>query len=122
MNVILDTKDEDINITDLNITDKAQARIAALIAAKEQEALNFRVRVDGGGCNGFQYIFDFDQEIKNDDIIFEKGGIKVLVDEISLELLKGSELDYIEDLMGSYFTVKNPNASSSCGCGTSFSV
>lgn len=117
MNDILDTKGEDINITD-----KARARIAALISEKKITAPNFRVRVDGGGCNGFQYIFDFDEDIKNDDIIFEKDGVKILIDETSLTLLKGSELDYIEDLMGSYFTVRNPNASSSCGCGTSFSI
>lgn len=117
MNEILDTKDEDIQITA-----SAAARIAALLSDKSDDKLKFRVRVDGGGCNGFQYIFDFDDDIQQDDITFQKDGIEVLIDEISLGLLKGSELDYVEDLMGSYFTVRNPNAATSCGCGTSFSV
>jgi len=106
----------------MEITDSAAKRIAAILADKSDPDLNFRVRVDGGGCNGFQYIFDFDTSINDDDTAIEKNGINVLIDEVSMELLKGSELDYIEELAGSYFRVNNPNASSSCGCGTSFSV
>ena len=117
METITETKDGDITITN-----SAAERIAALIAAQNDDGQHFRVRVDGGGCNGFQYIFDLDNTVQDDDLRFEKNGITVLIDEMSLNFLKGSALDYVEDLMGSYFTVKNPNASSSCGCGTSFSV
>jgi iron-sulfur cluster insertion protein len=106
----------------LKITDNAAKRIAAMIAKEQAEDLMLRVSVDGGGCNGFQYIFDLDATRNDDDQIFEKNGIRVVSDEASLSLLAGSELDFIEDLVGSYFAVKNPNATSSCGCGTSFSA
>jgi Iron-sulfur cluster assembly accessory protein len=81
-----------------------------------------RVSVTGGGCSGFQYVFDFDQTINDDDHVFEKKDIIVLVDDTSLDLLDGAELNFKEDLVGSYFQVENPNAESGCGCGTSFSI
>ncbi len=109
--------------TGIIISDSAARRISALI---EQEAqgrdLKFRVTVSGGGCSGFQYGFDFDETIADDDVIFEHGSVKVLVDEISLQFLGGAVLDYKEELIGSYFALENPNASSTCGCGTSFSI
>lgn len=82
----------------------------------------FRVSVSGGGCSGFQYQFSFDGEPASDDVVFEADGVRVVVDEVSLELVKGSELSYVEDLVGSFFKMSNPNAKSSCGCGTSFSI
>jgi len=82
----------------------------------------FRVAVLGGGCSGFQYDFSIDQSRSDDDIVFHAHGVEVVVDDMSLELIDNAELDYVQDLMGSYFAVTNPNATASCGCGTSFSV
>jgi iron-sulfur cluster insertion protein len=103
------------------VTERAAARIAE-IAAAEGNHLALRVSVLAGGCSGFQYKFELDKEVQPDDLIIEKANAKVLVDPSSLDLLAGSELDFTEALMGSYFAVKNPNAKSSCGCGTSFSI
>ncbi len=107
----------------IGISDSAARRIGALI---EQESngrdLKFRVTVSGGGCSGFQYGFDFDETINDDDVIFEHGSVKVLVDEVSLQFLGGAVLNYKEELIGSFFALENPNASSTCGCGTSFSI
>ena len=80
------------------------------------------VAVLGGGCSGFQYNFSFEEQSNDDDLLIERNGARVVVDSTSLELLKGSELDYVEEMVGSAFQVKNPNATSSCGCGNSFSV
>ena len=88
-----------------------------------RSALNMlRVSVEGGGCSGFQYRFDLVAERDADDLVIEKGGARVLIDPVSLGLLSGSEIDFVEDLMGAAFKVKNPNATASCGCGTSFAV
>ena len=103
----------------IQISDSAAARIAHLSGAENGRA--FRVSVDGGGCSGFKYNFDF-SDIAGDDIIFEKNGAKVVTDPTSLEFLNGSMVDYIEQLDGAYFAMKNPNAKSSCGCGSSFAV
>ena len=81
-----------------------------------------RITVDGGGCQGFEYIFKPDTEKNSNDHVFEKNGAIVITDEISLPFLEGSEIDYVDDLIGAHFKVNNPNANSSCGCGTSFSV
>jgi iron-sulfur cluster insertion protein len=102
------------------VTDRAARRIAEITAAEGRGAL--RVAVLAGGCNGFQYRFELDDATQEDDVVIERGGAKVLIDPVSLDLLAGAELDYAEELMGSYFAVKNPNAKSACGCGTSFSV
>lgn len=106
--------------TPFRLTDRAAARISEITVAQAAAAL--RVEVLAGGCNGFQYRFDLDQAPAEDDIIIEQGAAKVFIDPASLELLAGSELDYTDALMGAHFAVKNPNAASSCGCGTSFSV
>ena len=82
----------------------------------------FRIAVNGGGCSGFQYEFSFDGARADDDVLIERDGARVLIDQASLEFLGGSEVDFVEGLMGSQFEIKNPNAKSSCGCGTSFSV
>lgn len=101
------------------ISDAAATRIAEIVGA-DQAAL--RVAVLAGGCSGFQYRFELDHKIAPDDVVIEKEGARVLVDPVSLDLLAGAELDFKEALMGSYFSVRNPNATSSCGCGTSFSI
>ncbi|MFC4351290.1 iron-sulfur cluster insertion protein ErpA [Fodinicurvata halophila] len=106
----------------LSLSDNAARRIKTLAQAEETPDMMLRVTVSGGGCSGFQYSFAFDDTINDDDQVFEKAGARVVVDSISLELLGGSEVDFIEDLIGSYFSIRNPNASSSCGCGTSFSI
>ena len=108
---------------EIAISASAARRIAALIAAEGGgDQLRLRVAVSGGGCSGFQYGFTLDNERHDDDRVFERDGAAVLIDEVSLELLKGSQIDYVEGLIGSYFAVKNPNANSTCGCGTSFSL
>ncbi|HYB10959.1 MAG TPA: iron-sulfur cluster insertion protein ErpA [Alphaproteobacteria bacterium] len=106
----------------LLISESAERRIAALLAAENGVGLSMRVTVSGGGCAGFQYGFSFDDTRNPDDRIFERGQARVVIDEVSLEFLKGAEVDFVEDLVGSYFKVNNPNAASSCGCGTSFSI
>ncbi len=106
----------------ISISDNAAKRISALVAAEEKTGMRLRVSVSGGGCSGFQYGFSLDDQQKDDDLLFEKNAVEVVIDEMSLEYLKGSELDYVEDLIGSYFAMKNPNASSTCGCGSSFAI
>lgn len=107
---------------ELTLSDAAVARLSKLIQAEGDERLMLRVTVSGGGCSGFQYGFDFETEIGEDDLIFERNGVRVVTDTVSMDLLAGSELDFVDDLVGAYFRVNNPNASSSCGCGTSFAV
>ena len=106
----------------LDITDRAVRRIAELLAQPQHEGLTLRLAVNGGGCSGFAYGFSFDNQINSDDVVIEKGGVKVLVDEVSLDYLRGAQIDYVNEMIGAAFTVSNPNASSSCGCGNSFSV
>jgi iron-sulfur cluster insertion protein len=106
----------------LTMTDRAAKRIAKLLAQPEYMGMTMRLAVQGGGCSGFAYGFSFDDEVRADDIVIEKGDVKVLVDEVSLDYLRGSEIDYTDEMIGATFTVRNPNAASSCGCGNSFSV
>ena len=103
------------------LTESAAARITAMLT-DEPDGSFFRVAVLGGGCSGFQYDFSIDSKRQTDDCIFTSHGVEVVIDEMSLELVDTAELDYKQDLMGSYFAVNNPNATASCGCGTSFSV
>ena len=110
------------NEAGLGVTESAAKRIIQLIEAEGDPTLMLRVAVSGGGCSGFQYGFSFDDSVNVDDLTFERDGAKIVVDETSLQLLAGSQIDFIEDLMGAYFQVNNPNASSSCGCGSSFSI
>ena len=105
----------------MSLTDSAARRIAVLLAKPEYAGMNLRLAVSGGGCSGFSYAFSFDAEVTADDHVFARDGVKLVVDDCSLDLLAGAELDYAEGLMGSHFAVRNPNAASSCGCGTSFS-
>jgi len=104
------------------ITDSAARRIAALRQQEEAEGAFLRIAVSGGGCSGFQYGLSFDDRKNPDDVAFEKDGVTVVVDDVSLDLLKGAEVDFVEDMMGASFQIKNPNAASSCGCGNSFSI
>ncbi len=103
------------------LTERAAARIAEISAADGRQAA-LRVAVLAGGCSGFQYRFELDTARQDDDLLIERAGAKVVVDPASLDLLAGAELDYTDELMGSHFAVRNPNAKSACGCGTSFSV
>ena len=106
----------------LVLTDSAARRIAELAAAEDQQGLMLRIAVTGGGCSGFQYNFAFDDSRNDDDLVIEKMGATVLVDSVSLGFLAGAEVDFVEDMMGASFQVRNPNATSSCGCGSSFAV
>ena len=104
------------------VTENAARRIAVLRTQEQAENAFLRIAVSGGGCSGFQYGFTFDDQRNEDDFVFERDGIVVVVDDVSLGLLNGAELDFVEDLMGASFQVRNPNAASSCGCGNSFSI
>ncbi|HUB49992.1 MAG TPA: iron-sulfur cluster insertion protein ErpA [Acetobacteraceae bacterium] len=103
------------------VSERAAARIAEIVAAEGRSAA-LRVAVLAGGCSGFQYRFELDPSQQDDDLVIEHSGARVLVDPVSLDLLSGAELDFTDELMGSHFSVRNPNAKSACGCGTSFSV
>jgi len=100
----------------------AVAKLKALIEEEENNRLMLRVYVTGGGCSGFQYGFTFDEELQEDDTIVERDDVKMIVDPMSFQYLVGSEVSYYEGLEGSKFTVQNPNATSTCGCGASFSI
>ncbi len=104
-----------------SVSDRAAERVAEIVAAQARPAA-LRVAVLAGGCSGFQYKFELDETPQPDDLVVEQGRARVLVDPASMDLLEGSVLDYTDALMGAHFTIKNPNATSACGCGTSFSV
>jgi len=103
-------------------TDAAAARVRELIEVEENPELNLRVYVSGGGCSGFQYGFSFDEGQEDGDMVVENGGVRLVVDPMSFQYLMGAEIDYKEDLQGARFTIKNPNATTTCGCGSSFAV
>jgi iron-sulfur cluster assembly accessory protein len=103
------------------VTQKAASRILAVMATEPPGSM-LRVSVAGGGCSGFQYVFDVDREKAPGDIVIERDGATVLIDETSLDLLAGSTIDFVDDLIGQSFKITNPNATSSCGCGTSFAL
>ena len=106
----------------ITVTENAARRIAVLKAQEAAAGAFLRIAVSGGGCSGFQYGLSFDDQKNPDDREFERDGVAVVVDDTSLDLLNGAEIDFVEDLMGASFQIKNPNAASSCGCGNSFSV
>lgn len=106
----------------IGFTESAANKVKALVEEEKNPNLKLRVSVNGGGCSGFQYAFAFDENINDDDTVVEKNGASVLVDVTSMQYLNGSEVDYLEGLEGARFVVNNPNAKSSCGCGSSFSV
>jgi len=106
----------------IKVSDAVVSKVSGMLAEEGDPNLKLRIFVTGGGCSGFQYGFAFDEESKADDTCVEAGAIKVLVDSSSLQFMMGAEIDYEESLEGSRFVIRNPNASSTCGCGSSFSV
>ncbi|MBZ2189454.1 iron-sulfur cluster insertion protein ErpA [Alcanivorax sp. JB21] len=112
----------DATQTSISLTDRAAAKVRALREEEGNQALKLRVYITGGGCSGFSYGFTFDEDTREDDTIVDNGDVALLVDAMSIQYLAGSEVDYDQGLMGSRFVVQNPNATSTCGCGSSFSV
>jgi iron-sulfur cluster insertion protein len=106
----------------LLFTDNAANKVKALIVEEGNAELKLRVFVSGGGCSGFQYGFTFEEKPNEDDTVLEKNGVQLLIDPMSYQYLVGSEIDYKEDLEGAQFVIKNPNATTTCGCGSSFSA
>ena len=105
----------------VTVTERAARKIAAILRSEPQGAM-LRVSVEGGGCSGFQYKFDVEREKAEDDLVIARNDATVLIDPVSVGFLAGSEIDYVDDLIGASFKINNPNAKSSCGCGTSFSL
>ncbi|MGB0695928.1 MAG: iron-sulfur cluster insertion protein ErpA [Rhodospirillaceae bacterium] len=106
----------------VSISESAAGRIRQLMDLEGDANLMLRVQVSGGGCSGFQYGFDLDTSTTEEDILFTEHGVTVVIDDVSLDLLRGSIIDYTEDLMAAAFSIRNPNATATCGCGTSFSM
>jgi len=106
----------------IEITDSALAKIADIIAEENNPDIKLRTFVKGGGCSGFSYGFTLDEEQNEDDFVIDKPGVVVLIDSMSMQYLQGASIDYKEEIMGSQFVIVNPNAQSTCGCGSSFSV
>ena len=104
------------------LTESAAAKVKDLLAEENNPALKLRVFVQGGGCSGFQYGFTFDEDVNDDDTTVERDGVSLLVDPMSFQYLVGAEIDYKEDIEGAQFVIRNPNATTTCGCGSSFSV
>jgi len=106
----------------LLFTDQAALKVKQLIEEEKNDALMLRIYIQGGGCSGFQYGFTFDETLQEDDTVVENQGVKLLIDPMSYQYLLGAEIDYSESLEGSQFVIRNPNAVTTCGCGSSFSV
>ena len=106
----------------LAITESAANKVKQLIEEENNQELKLRVYVSGGGCSGFQYGFTFDEVVNDGDTAIEKDGVSFLVDPMSFQYLVGAEIDYVDDLQGARFIIRNPNATTTCGCGSSFSV
>lgn len=104
------------------VTSSLARRVREMQAARGDDGLMLRVLVNGGGCKGFEYGFDLTGTLEDGDAVFEKDGVKVVIDDVSLDLLAGSEIDFEDGLIGASFRIRNPNATSTCGCGTSFST
>ena len=112
----------DDDATAITLTERAARRIAELVEQEKVPNGKLRVAVSGGGCSGFAYGFSFDDKVEDGDLVVAREGARVVIDSVSLMYLTGSEIDYVNELAGSYFTVRNPNAIASCGCGNSFAV
>ena len=106
----------------INVSTEAASKITELLAEESKEGSGLRVFVQGGGCSGFQYGFTFDEIVNDDDTAMAKNGVTLLIDAMSLQYLAGAEIDYKDDLQGAQFVIKNPNATTTCGCGSSFSA
>jgi iron-sulfur cluster insertion protein len=124
MNAVADVQEsQDTNtLSPIVFTDSAADKVAQLIEEEGNPDLKLRVFVQGGGCSGFQYGFTFDEIVNEDDTTMEKNGVQLLIDSMSYQYLVGAEIDYKDDLEGAQFVIKNPNATSTCGCGSSFSA
>jgi iron-sulfur cluster insertion protein len=107
---------------DLTFTDAAAKKVKSLIEEEKNPNLKLRLYISGGGCSGFQYGFSFDENLTEGDITVENGDVTLVIDPMSIQYLMGSEVDYVDSLEGSQFVVRNPNATTTCGCGSSFSV
>jgi iron-sulfur cluster insertion protein len=112
----------DGNFAGIAFTDAAARKVQQLILEEGNPELKLRVYISGGGCSGFQYGFSFDEERAEDDIAIDNDGVTLLVDPLSIQYLMGAEVDYAESLQGAQFVIRNPNASTTCGCGSSFSI
>ena len=110
------------NVATLEFSDQAAAKVRAMVSDEGDSNMLLRVYIEGGGCSGFQYGFEFDSEVEEDDMIVENGDVKLVVDPLSIQYLAGGIVDFVDDLQGSRFVIDNPNARSTCGCGASFSV
>ncbi|MGD9847428.1 MAG: iron-sulfur cluster insertion protein ErpA [Variibacter sp.] len=108
-------------MSDIQVSERAAKRIGEILSG-EPDGTMLRVSVEGGGCSGFQYKFDMERERADDDVVIEREGATVLVDSVSAPYLAGAEIDFVDDLLGAAFKINNPNATASCGCGTSFSI
>ena len=106
----------------IQMSEKAVEKVKELLHSEKKEGFGLRVAVQGGGCSGFQYGFTFDEAVNEDDTQMQKNGVTLLIDAMSLQYLAGAEIDYKEDLQGAQFVIKNPNATTTCGCGSSFSA
>lgn len=114
------SEEESVMPDPITFTESAAGKVKALIAEEGNQNLMLRVSVNGGGCSGFQYAFSFDEEIKEGDTTVEKSSVKLLVDPISFQYLVGATVDFIDSLTGAQFVINNPNATTTCGCGSSF--
>lgn len=108
-------------MTSISVSDSAAKRISEILST-EPDKNGLRIAVEGGGCSGFQYIFELESASTDDDLVIEKNGVKVFIDSVSVPYMEGSVIDFVDDLIGASFQVKNPNAVAACGCGTSFSI
>ena len=106
----------------ITMSERAARRILEIMTEEQNAGMMLRVAVGGGGCSGFQYSFTFDDARNDDDRMIERDDARIVVDEISWDFLSGAEIDFVEELIGAYFTIRNPNATSTCGCGTSFAM
>ena len=106
----------------ITMSERAARRILEIMTEEQNAGMMLRVAVGGGGCSGFQYSFTFDDARNDDDRMIERDAARIVVDEISWDFLSGAEIDFVEELIGAYFTIRNPNATSTCGCGTSFAM
>jgi iron-sulfur cluster insertion protein len=120
MNTLTQTADLQAPPSPLVFTDAAAAKVKELLAEEGNPELKLRVFVQGGGCSGFQYGFTFDETVNDDDTSIDKEGVQLLVDPMSFQYLVGAEIDYKDDLEGAQFVIRNPNATTTCGCGSSF--
>ena len=122
MNAVVENTPTESMPAPLVFTDSAASKVKELVDEEGNPDLKLRVFVQGGGCSGFQYGFTFDEVVNDDDTSMSKNGVTLLIDAISLQYLVGAEIDYKDDLQGAQFVIKNPNATTTCGCGSSFTV